>query len=522
MPLAEATKPAESAWSRIVLRKMQGRSSGLRWQEVPRGRGVTLIIAAVALSCVAVGSAHAEDLLSQQSFTRIRQAAMHSGYAHHELRTLAKGIGARLSGSPQAREAQRQIADSMRALGLQVSTLSVSVPHWVPGQASAALVEFPGQPEGQDPKIRNRDLVVAALGNSPSTPAEGLTAPVLVVHSFDELNRDAAKVRGRIVVFDTPFEQFLADNGYAPTAYARAVRYRLHGPARAAQLGAVAALVRSAAGGKSRVAHTGATIWPAGSRKIPSAGLATADADMIAELAAKGEVEVHLTLSSRNLAPETGADVIGDLPGTEHPEQFVIVSGHYDSWYLGEGAQDDACGVAVALGVAAVFQQLELHPRRTLRFVAWANEENGLSGAKGYAKAMAPALPQHVAAIENDMGAGRPLGIAAQIATPSASLLGVVFDALEPIGVTLLTRSHTPVAGDLAPLNQAGVPGFAPLVDTRRYFDLHHSAADTLDTIDPDNLRRQVALEAVLAWWLANADPLPRLPKPDGSGFASN
>lgn len=481
----------------------------MRWRGDGRGLNWATqraLFLAVALAVPALVPAQADDALSQQNLARIRVAAMHSDYAQQELRSLAQGIGPRLSGTPQARAAREQIADSMRKLGLVVSEVPASVPHWEPGTATAALLRYPGQSKGA-----KRKLTVAALGNSPATPKSGLTATVLVVHGFEDLRRHAAKVRGRIVVFDIPFEQLLADNGYAATAYARVVRYRLYGPARAARLGAVAALVRTAGGGGGGLVHTGASVWPSGTRRIPAAAIIAADADMIAALAARGAVRLRLNLSAHSLKPVMSADVVGELRGTVSPDEVVLVSGHWDSWYLGQGAQDDATGVAVALGVADVFRQLDLRPRRSVRFVAWANEENGLSGAHAYAKAMAGTLSKHVAAIENDTGAGRPFGIAAQLQSPSASLLGAVFDALKPIGVTLLMPSTAPVSADLAPLSAAGVPGFAPLVDMRHYFDVHHSAADTLAEIEPENVRRQVALEAVLAWWLANADPLPRL-----------
>ncbi|HEU0196623.1 MAG TPA: M20/M25/M40 family metallo-hydrolase, partial [Nevskiaceae bacterium] len=411
------------------------------------------------------------------------------------------------SGSVQAQAAVHQVADALQTLGLNVGMIPVQVPHWVRGGADAAIVRYTGQPSGV-----HQPLVVTALGNSPATPAEGLTAPVLIVDSYDALQAHAQQVAGHIVLFNVPFNQQLADAGYGATAYARVLDYRLHGPAAAARLGAVAALVRDASGAKARLPHTGSTVWPEGITQIPAASITAEDCDLVAALAAKGPVDVHLLLTPRTLPPVKSSDVIGDLRGTVHPDQVVVVSGHLDSWDLGTGAQDDGAGVAVAMGVAAVLHQLDLHPRRTLRVVAWADEENGLAGARAYRQAMAASINQHVAAIENDTGAGRPFGIAAQITPDSMSLLSPVFDALARMGVTILTRSLQPVASDIAPLDDAGVPGFAPIVDMREYFDIHHSAADTLDKVKPENLRRQVAVDAVLAWWLANADPLPRIP----------
>ncbi|HEX7380701.1 MAG TPA: M20/M25/M40 family metallo-hydrolase [Nevskiaceae bacterium] len=472
---------------------------------------------ALAVTAGAAGVAHAADALSAAALAHLRDTALHADYAESELFILTNQIGARPAGSPAAQAAATQVSTAMRVLGLEVHDMPVTVPRWVRGEERATLLEYPGQPTGVE-----RPIAVAALGNSPATSDDGLEAPLLVVHSYDELQLHAKAARGRIVLFDVPFSQRLADNGYAATAYARAAGYRLHGPAAAARLGAVAALVRSAGGAENALLHTGSTLWSADDpAQIPAATVTAEDATLLAQLAAKGTVRMRLLLKPQTLPPAPDRNVIADLRGTNDPSQIVVVSAHLDSWDLGSGAQDDAVGVAVTMGVAAVLRQLNLRPRRTIRFIAWANEENGLSGALAYRREMASSLADHVAAIENDTGAGQPFGIAAQITPDSMPLLAPVFDALTPMGTSILVRSAHPVAADIAPLNAAGVPGFAPLVDMRHYFDVHHSAADTLDKIDPIDVRRQVAVEAVLAWWLANADALPRIPldpqwTPDG------
>ncbi len=450
----------------------------------------------------------ADDSLSVANLARIRDAAMHSDYAYKELAILTDQIGPRLSGSIQAQAAVKQTAAALKQLGLNVGLVPVSVPHWVRGYAHAALVDYPGRPSG----VLQR-LAIAALGNSPATPKNGITAAVLVVHDFDELQLHAAQVRGRIVLFDAPFDQNLADNGYANTAYLQVAQYRFNGPAQAARLGAVAALVSAAGGGDDHLPHTGMTVWTHGDHRIPAASLAQADAALIDRLAQRGPVRLHLVMTSHRLPNVQSHDVLADLRGSSEPDQVVIVSGHLDSWDLATGAQDDAVGVVAAMGVAAVFKQLNLHPRRTLRVVAWMNEENGLSGAHAYVQDLAASLPDHVAAIESDNGSGRPLGIAADILPQDAYSLASVFTALHPLGVSVFTQLDQSPGADIAPLAAVGVPGFAPLVDTRHYFDVHHSAADTLDQVDPENLRRQVAVMAVLSWWLANADILTRLPQ---------
>lgn len=453
------------------------------------------------------GVARAADALSAAALGHLRDTALHADYAESELFILTNQIGPRPAGSAAVQAAATQVSSAFRVLGLDVQDMPVTVPRWVRGEETGTLTGYPGQPTGVE-----RTIALAALGNSPATDAGGVEAPLLVVHGYDELQMHAREARGRIVLFDVPFSQRLADNGYATTAYARVVDYRLHGPAAAARLGAVAALVRSAGGAHGALLHTGSTIWPADTPQIPAASITAEDSALLAQLAAKGTVQMRLLLRPQTLSPGSDENVIADLRGTTDASRIVLVSAHLDSWDLGSGAQDDAAGVAVTMGVAAVLRQLNLKPRRTIRFVAWANEENGLSGALAYRHEMASSMADHVAAIENDTGAGQPFGIAAQITPESMPLLAPVFDALTPMGASILVRSAQPVAADIAPLNAAGVPGFAPLVDMRHYFDVHHSAADTLDKIDPLDLRRQVAVEAVLAWWLANADTLPRIP----------
>lgn len=459
-----------------------------------------------SLSLLAL-TVHADDALSPATLARIRNAAMNSSYAYSELAILTDQIGGRLAGSPQAQAAVIQTAAALKQLGLNVGLLPVLVPHWIRGAASATLIDYPGRPAGV-----TQPITVAALGDSPPTPKQGLTARLLVVHDFDDLQMHAAQVRGRVVLFDVPFDQHLADNGYANTAYRQVALFRNHGPAAAARLGAVAALVSSAGGGDPRLPHVGMTLWSPDGRHIPCAAVSAADVSLIDQLVRQGSVRLHLLLTPSMLPPLQSHDVLADLPGRDLRRQVVIISGHLDSWDLATGAQDDAVGVAVAMGVAAVFHQLDLHPRRTLRVVAWMNEEDGLSGARAYREALVDSLPYHVAAMESDNGSGRPLGIAARILPQDAAALAPVFDALRPLGATILTQLDKSPSADIAPLVAAGVPGFAPLVDTRHYYDVHHSAADTLEHVDPLQLRRQVAVMAVLAWWLCNADAPQRLP----------
>jgi hypothetical protein len=440
------------------------------------------------------------------TLAHIRDAAMTSDWAWQQLAKLTDEIGPRLSGSPQLIAAQIQVANTMRSLGAHVWLQPAKVPHWVRGEERAELIEYPGKPTGMSQTLR-----LTALGGSSATPATGLTERVVVVHDFDELKAHAKEVRGNIVLFESRFDQRLAENGYASDAYEQAGAYRFNGPSAAQALGAAAALVRSIGGANFRLPHTGTTIWKNGQLPIPAAALAAEDADLIERLAASGAVTLKLVLTPQTLPDADSNNVIADWPGREKPDEYVVVSGHLDSWDLATGATDDGVGVIGAAAVIEILKRLDLHPRRTIRFVAWTNEENGGRGSAAYFKSVEGKLQAQIAAIESDDGAGRSLGIGAAVTKDSLELLQPVLDALRPIGATVLSHRDDELGADIEPLQKAGVPGFAPLVDGRHYFDYHHTAADTLDKVDPESFKTQMATMAVLAYYLAELpQPLPR------------
>jgi carboxypeptidase Q len=445
------------------------------------------------------------------TLARIRDAAMADDWAYARLAELTDRIGPRISGSPQLAAALVQVADAMRSLGAQVTLQPAKVPHWVRGEESAELVEYPGRPQGITQRLR-----LTALGGSSATPPKGLNAHVVVVRDMAELHARASEVRGSIVMFDEHFDQRLADNGQAGVAYRQAGLYRFQGPSVAAELGASAALLRSVGGADYRLPHTGGTVFKKGQAPIPAAALAAEDADLVARLAAAGPVTMSLLLTPKILPDADSADVIADWRGREKPDEYVIVSGHLDSWDLGTGATDDGVGAMAAAGVIAVLQRLDLHPRRSVRFIGWTSEENGAQGAQAYIAALGSAVDRQIAAIESDEGAGRALGLNAAVTLDSMPSLKPVIDALGPIGAVALDRHDSELGSDISMLQAAGVPGFSPLVDARHYFDYHHTAADTLDKVDPQNLRTQIAAMAVLAYYLADMpEPLPRFKTPE-------
>jgi hypothetical protein len=446
-------------------------------------------------------SAFSPELIHQ--LMTIRDAALADDYALRQVAYLSENIGPRPTGSVQAQRAAEYVADEMRKLGLEVRLEEVKVPHWMRGAETAELVEYPGQVPRTSQKI-----VVTALGGSTATPADGLTAEVVVVRNFEELTAlGRSKVAGKIVLFNYPFDTKKAYAGYALDAYGEAVVYRVAGAKTAAELGAVASLVRSVGGAEYRLPHTGFST-PAG---IPAGAVAAEDADLVSDLAAQGKVRMRLILTPQSLPDTTGYNVVADLRGSEHPEQVVVVSGHLDSWDLGTGAIDDAAGVAVAMETAQLLQTLHLPPKRTIRVIAWMDEESGGRGRQAYTAAHSADFANHVAAIESDMGAAHPLGFDVKMSTQAMEALKPVQKILESFGANLIKLVPFSPGSDISSLSQAGVPALGIMQDGRTYFNYHHTAADTLDKIDPAELRQNGAAMAVMGYALASApQPLPR------------
>ncbi|MDT4896427.1 MAG: hypothetical protein QOH25_1504 [Acidobacteriota bacterium] len=459
------------------------------------------------------GQNQQQNLYSPQllkELKRIQEAALGSDYAYRQVAHLSNNIGPRLSGSAQAQKAVEYVADEMRRLGLEVKLEKLMVPHWVRGIETGELVEFPGQSPQTTQKV-----VLAALGGSVATPAEGLTAEVVVVNNFQELQAlGHEKVAGKIVLYNVKFDRQMAAQGFGGEAYGQVVGYRGAGASAAARLGAVATLVRSAGASQNRLVHTGAMRYAPDAPRIPSGATSSEDADLIAHLVGEGRVRLHLTMTPQQLPDAVSYNVVADLKGSEQPEQVVIVSGHLDSWDLGTGAIDDAAGVAVAMQTAQLLKQLGLRPRRTIRVIAWMNEENGLVGGRTYAEMHAAELLNHYAAIESDRGAGHPLGFEAKVNPGVLPMLAPISEILQSQGSGLIKRTEGTEA-DISVIAAQGVPAFGLWQDTRTYFNYHHTAADTLDKVVPRELAENAAAMAVLAYALANLpQPLPRDPPP--------
>ncbi len=451
---------------------------------------------------------------------RILQASETDEDGYKALAYLCDHIGKRLSGTPQLNTAVAWGAELMRKAGLQnVMVQSVMVPRWVRGHESAAMMY-----KGEAGPI-TRPLHMIGLGMSVGTPADGITAPVVFVPSFDALDAmPREQVKGKIVVFNPGW------HGYGVNT-----QYRTYGASRAAAKGALAMLVRSATGLAMQIPHTGTLVYDPKQPKIPAAAITVEDALMIERLCKEGPLTVHLQMDAHMEADVEAGNVMGEIVGSEHPEQVVAIGGHIDSWDVGQGAQDDGSGIMAAYQAVTLIHKLGLKPKRTIRLVFWVNEENGDAGGRAYRKMIGEKIGDQVAAIEMDGGAEKPLGIGygslggsrpprtAAGAVPSApspasldtnamsaevkqsvDYLQDIVSMLGPIG----TDTVSPGGGgtDIGPLTADGVPGLSPRTVGTHYFDWHHTEADTLDKVDPVEFRKNAAMLSVVTYVLADMD----------------
>lgn len=427
--------------------------------------------------------------------TKIIAAARADRGAYAKLAQLTDTIGARLSGSPELDKAIAWAVTTMKADGHDVRTEKVMVPHWVRGTEEGALV-----------KPIARPLHLIGLGGTVPTPKGGITGEVVVVTSFDELEAKKDSIKGKIVLYNVALAPYPAERG----GYGDVAPYRGIGPSRAAKLGAVAVLVRSVTAHSLRTPHTGALRYLPDMPQIPAAAVTVEDALLIARLADKGPVTVKLRLDNKTLPDAESANVIGELRGREKPDEVVVISGHLDSWDVGQGAHDDGAGCVMMMQALTVLRQLGLQPRRTIRVVLWTNEENGLRGGKAYAKDHAAELKNHVFAFEADSGGFPPVGISfemkegtkPELLAKVTSRLVEVARLAAPIGVREVKVGHS--GADVGQMVDGGVVAGGLSTDWRTYFDYHHTEADTLDKVDPAILADGVAASAVIAYVIAD------------------
>jgi hypothetical protein len=437
------------------------------------------------LSLLGLSTGQAEDLTAKYRpvADRLINAALADDEGYQRLTYLCYRIGSRLSGSASLQRAIEWSEEQMKAAGLSnVQLIPTKVPHWVRGAESARMVAPLDKP-----------LHMLGLGMSIGTAPGGITADVVSVETFDDLTKlGRDKIQGKIVLYNEEYK------GYGPTRV-----YRATGAARAAAFGAVAALVRSATPLAMQIPHTGEMDYDDAQPKIPAAAVSPEDAMMMSKLIADGvPVKVHLEMGAQTLPDADSADVVGEIPGKTHPEQVVVIGGHIDSWDVGQGAQDDGASIMACLQALALIKKLGLQPDRTIRVAFWVNEENGGRGGDAYRAWVGDKIKNQVAAIEMDGGAEAPLGYGAGVDAESTALLRQIGKLLERVGAGDITGGGG--GSDIAPLIKDGVPGLSERTVGTHYFDWHHTEADTLDKVNLEDFRKNMASLAVMSFVLAD------------------
>jgi hypothetical protein len=459
---------------------------------------IVMALATLLFGLLIFGSLYAQEHSNDKAYVevanRIIDAALADGQAYEMLRELTLEIGARLSGSPQAAAAVDWGRQMMLKHGLEnVYLQEINVPHWLRGKVEKAAVV-------RSPLVGTRELTVCALGGSIATPEMGITAEVVEVHSIEELRTPGTQAAGKIVFFNRPMDP-KQRNTFA--AYRDAATQRSAGAIEAAKVGAVAALVRSMTTALDDVPHTGGMRYKDDVRKIPAAAISTLDAEFLGKLLETGEkVFVNLRLSCQTLPEVPSANVIGEITGTDLPDEVVLLGGHLDSWDKGQGAHDDGAGCVQSIEALRLLKALNLRPRRTIRAVLFMNEENGLRGGRGYAEHVAVHGPKHIAAIESDRGGFAPRGITVRAENDVVQKIAKWSYLLDQIGAGSIVRGGG--GADISPLVPQGVVTMGLLVESHRYFDYHHSDNDTFDKVNARELALGAATMAIIAYVLAN------------------
>ena len=417
--------------------------------------------------------------------------ALARGQAYDQLRALVSQNPGRLSGSKSLERAVVWSERLLRSMRLdRIYKQEVMVPHWSRGsRESVRLLPSRGTAT---------TLTATALGGSGASPATGAIGEVIEVRSLDELaSLGRERIAGKIVFFNRPLDPALYHPGLA---YVGAADQRNRGPAAAADLGAIGALTRSLTHAKDDIPHTGNTRFPPATPRIPAAALSTLAADRLSTaLTSDPSLQVEIKIHAQTLPDALSHNVIGEIRGSEFPDEIILVGGHLDSWDIAPGAHDAGAGVVQSIEVLRLFQALGIKPRHTLRCVLFTNEENGLAGATAYAVAAKASGQRHLFAIESDGGGFAPRGFDLGSTQGDAHLRAQRWQPLfAPWGLTEFRKGGA--GADVAPLMIQGVTVAEIVSDSQRYFDYHHSARDTLDQVNPRELHLGAAALAALVW----------------------
>lgn len=408
---------------------------------------------------------------------KIADEILSNSKAYENLRVLCKTVGGRLAGSPQMYKAEDWGMKTLKAMGAEkVYLQECRVPHWIRGGKDEAWINYKDE-KGKQAKAF---LDVLALGNSLGTGDKGIKAPILMVNDFDELEKRKDEVKGKIVFYNNPFNPRYVATGQA---YGESGVYRRSGPSRAAKYGAVAVMIRSLSESVDNNPHTGSTSYDSALPRIPCAAMGLRDADNLSHLLLAGQkVEAYLKTMAQFLPDTIGHNVIGEISGSQFPDEFITVGGHLDSWDPAEGANDDGTGCVQSIEVLRALKATGYRPSRTIRVVLFANEENGLRGGNKYAEAAKAKNEKHLFALESDNGGFTPRGFEFRMPSEKVTRIRAWLPLFVPYGVYEFLEGSG--GADVNPLNrlmQTPVSELRP--DSQRYFDLHHARNDVFENV---------------------------------------
>lgn len=458
------------------------------------------LLGAVA-SCSRVAAAKNPLAAKQAEVDRIIDEALARGQSYDMLVSLCTTAPHRLAGSAGSDAALEWARKKMLELGLENVRLEpVEVGYWERGAAEHLTITAPE-------KLAGRTLPVLALGGSIATPDGGIEAEIIAVSSFEELAALGDRAAGKIVLFNRPLDDTMRRTF---PAYGGAVNQRTQGAIEAGKAGALASICRSMTARRDDVPHTGMMRYEEGVTKVPAAAVSTNGADLLAAALAEGsEVRVRLEQHCASLGRRESANVIGELRGTEFPDEILVVGGHLDGWDVGEGAHDDAAGCVQSLEAVRLLSELGLRPRRTIRVVLFTNEEFGMDGATAYYEQHQDEMDRHVMALESDRGAFTPRGFTTDAVPEARAILETALALLADTGARELTRGGG--GPDIGPMAASGVPLVGYVPDDARYFDFHHAASDLVSAVHPRELALGAGAIAALVWYVADLEePLPR------------
>ena len=456
---------------------------------------LSLLAASLLLASGIASAATTIPAAAVKTAEQLRDQALHDGTAMAVVTSLTTEVGPRLAGSAADLRARDWALAKFRELGFdKVYSEPVTFPLWQRHSESGAIVAPFPQP-----------LVLTALGYSPGTPAGGLTAQVVKFTSLDALKAaDPASIKDRIVYVD--YRMHRQKDGHD---YGMGSAVRTAGAVIAAAKGAAGYLLRSAGtDAHQRIAHTGVTGFrDPKARAIPAAALSNPDADQLDRVLAYGKpVTVRMDLDCGIVGEYTGANVIGEITGRGHPDQVVAIGGHLDSWDPGTGAIDDGAGIAITMAAAKLIHDLPQRPDRTIRVIAFANEEMGLWGSRAYAQKHADEVAKFQLGTDSDFGAGRIWRMSASVKPQARGAIEQIATVLAPLGVAYDAKRPGGGGSDLSQMHARGMAALSLTQDGTHYFDWHHTANDTLDKIDPADLAQNVAVYATWVYMAAQAD----------------